>query len=97
MNIGQTATGTISPTAAGVPAPVTNIVWDVTPVGAYTIVPSADGLSAVYTAAVAGTGIQATVKAINSAGTVLSDAAPLPDVTGAVPVADALNLTITTP
>ena len=52
MDIGQTATGTISPTAAGVSAPVTNIVWDVPPVGAYTIVPSADGLSAVYTAAI---------------------------------------------
>lgn len=97
LNIGQTATAHIAPTAAGVPAPVTSVVYDVTPAGAYTIVQAADGLSAVYTAVVPGTGIMATVSAINAAGSSLTDTAALPDIAVAVPVADALNLTITTP
>lgn len=98
MNIGDTATAKISPTAAGQPSTVSNVVYDVSPPGAYSIVPAADGLSAVYVAAVAGTGNRATVKAINAAGTVLTDSAALPDVSGVVgPPADALNLAVTTP
>lgn len=98
INVGQTATANIKPTdASGNPAPVTNVVYDVTPAGAYTIVPAADGLSAVYTAVVAGTGNQATVTATASDGSSLKDAAALPDVVVPVPVATALNLSVTTP
>ena len=96
LNIGDTATATIAPTAAGVPdAHVSAVKYDVIPAGAYTIVPAADGMTAKYTAAVVGTGILATVSAVNEAGKTLTDQAPLPDV-GTL-VADKLNLTITTP
>lgn len=97
LNIGQTATATIAPTAAGVPdANVSAVQWGVIPAGAYTIVPSTTNpLQAVYTAAVVGVGIVATVSAVNEAGVTLTDQAPLPDV-GTL-VADKLNLTITTP
>lgn len=95
MQIGQTATAHIAPTPAG--AVVTNVVYGVTPAGAYTITtPDPTGLSAVYTAAVAGTGIMATVSATAADGSTLTDSAALPDITGAI-VATALNLTITTP
>lgn len=98
MNIGDTATAVIAPTdPSGVAAPVTSVVFTVTPSGAYTITPGADGLSAKYTAAVAGTGNVATVTAVNSAGSTLTDAKPLPDVAAATPVASALNLSVTTP
>lgn len=98
MNIGDTATAKIAPTdPSGVVAPVTSVVFTVTPAGAYTIAPSSDGLSAVYTAAVAGTGNVATVTAVNSAGSTLNDTKPLPDVAAATPVASALNLSVTTP
>lgn len=97
LNIGQTATATIAPTAAGVPdANVSAVKWDVTPAGAYTIVPgTAPSLTAVYTAAVVGVGAMATVSAVNEAGVTLTDTAALPDV-GTL-VADKLNLKITTP
>jgi hypothetical protein len=93
--IGQTATATIAPTPVG--AIVTNTVYTVTPVGAYTIsVGDPTGLTAVYTAAVANTGCTATVTANASDGSQLTDTAALPDVVAAI-VATALNLTITTP
>jgi hypothetical protein len=98
LSIGLTATAKIAPTAAGAPATVTNVVYACVPAGAYTIVPAADNMSAVYTAAVVGTGNEATVQAVNSAGTVLTDAAALPDVTAAAgPPADALNLSVSIP
>lgn len=96
LNIGQTATAHIAPTAGGVPdANVSAVVYGVIPAGAYTIVAAADGQTAVYTAAVVGVGPVATVTAVNEAGVTLTDQAPLPDV-GTL-VADKLNLTITTP
>ncbi len=96
LNIGQTATATIAPTAAGVAdANVSAVKFDVVPAGAYTITPGATPLSAKYTAAVVGTSIVATVSAVNEAGVTITDKAPLPDV-GTL-VADKLNLTITTP
>lgn len=96
LNIGQTATATIAPTAAGVPdANVSAVVFSVVPVGAYTIVPGPTPFSAVYTAAVVGVGIVANVSAVNEAGVTLTDSQPLPAV-GTL-VADKLNLTITTP
>lgn len=101
MNIGDTATATITPTGPGptgpVPAPVTSVVYTVTPAGAYTVVPAADGLSAVMTAAIVGTGNSLTVTAVNSAGATLSETAALPDITSGVVVADQLNLVVTTP
>jgi hypothetical protein len=96
IEIGQTATATIAPTAAGVPdANVSAVVFGVTPPGAYTIAPGPTPLSAIYTAAVVGTGIVATVSAVNEAGVTLTDSAPLPNVNTLV--ADKLNLSITTP
>ena len=95
VNVGQTATATIKPTAAGQPATVTNVVYDSDPTGFYTVVPASDGLSAVYTATAIGTGISATVSAVNTDGVTLTDKAGLPDVTTAA--ANELNLTITTP
>lgn len=95
MNVGQTVTATISPTAAGQPATVTNVKWDVAPGGAFNIAPAADGMSAVYTATVAGTGFIAEVSAVNAEGVTLTDQAALPDV--GQPAADALNLKIGPP
>jgi hypothetical protein len=96
LNIGQTATATIAPTAAGAPdANVSAVVFSVVPAGAYTIAPGPTPLSAIYTAAVVGVGIVANVSAVNEAGVTLTDSAPLPDVSTLV--ADKLNLTITTP
>jgi hypothetical protein len=98
INVGQTATATISPTAQGVPgALVTGVTYDVQPAGMYSIAPLPDGSAATYTALVAGTGITATVSATNTAGTVLTDSAALPDVVAVVGPADALNLAVTTP
>jgi hypothetical protein len=99
LNIGQTATATIAPTAAGVPDPnVTAVTFTVVPAGAYTIVQNTTNpFVAVYTAAVVGTGNVCNVSAINEAGKTLTDTAPLPDVTAASVAADKLNLTITTP
>lgn len=99
LNPGMTATAKIAPTdATGAPAPVTAVVYDVSPTGAYTIVPAADGLTAVYTAgAAAVTGPVATVKATSAGGVVLSDHAALPDIVLVTPEATALNLTVTTP
>lgn len=96
IEIGQTATATIAPTAAGVPdANVAAVVFSVVPAGAYTITPGPTPLSAIYTAAVVGTGIVANVSAVNEGGVTLTDSAPLPNVNTLV--ADKLNLTITTP
>ena len=90
VKIGGTATATISPTPAG--TTVTNVVYDSDPTGFYTVVPAADGLSAVYTATAVGTGINATVSAMNADGVTLTDKAGLPDVTTGA--ATALNLTV---
>lgn len=88
--IGSIETGTIAPTPVG--AVVTNVVWSVVPAGAYTITtPDPTGLTAVYTAAVAGTSIVGNVQATAADGTILTDSKPLPDITGAI-IATALNL-----
>ena len=98
IDVGQTATGHIAPTdPSGASAPVTGVVWTVSPTGSYSIVPAADGLSAVYTATAVGTSFIATVTALNSAGATLTESAALPDIVVPVPVASALNLTVTTP
>ena len=99
LNIGQTATATIAPTAAGVPDPnVTAVTYTVVPAGAYTIAQSTTNpFIAVYMAAVVGTGNVCNVSAVNEVGVTLTDTAALPDVIAAVVPADKLNLTITTP
>jgi hypothetical protein len=96
IDVGKTATATIAPTAAGgVAAPVTQVVFGVLPPGAYSIT-SISPLSARYTAVTPGaTGIVATVSAVNSEGTILTEAQALPDITAATtPVAIDLNLTV---
>ena len=94
IQVGQTATARISPDGDGV---LTGIVYTVTPAGAYSIAQAADGLSAVYTAAVVGTGFVATVVAVNDVGATITDSAPLPDVVAVPNPVTKLNLTITTP
>ena len=95
MKIGDTINAKIAPTdSSGQPAPVSGVTWTVNPAGAFTIVPAADGLSAVYTAAVNGTGNVCSVAAKSAAGVLLHDAKPLPDVVAPQPEATALNLTV---
>jgi hypothetical protein len=91
INIGQTNTAHIAPDGDGI---VTNVVYTVS--GGYTVVPAADGLSAVCTATTVGTGFTVSVTATNSAGAVLTDGPkPLDDVSSVA--ATALNLTVTNP
>jgi len=92
INPGQTATARIAPTPVG--STVSNVVYTASD-ASWTIVPAADGLSAVYTAGAIGAGFTATVTAVATDGTALTDSKPLPDVVA--PPATALNLTITTP
>lgn len=91
LNLNQTATGTVTVVPPG--APLTNAVFTVS--GGYSIVPAADGLSAVFTATSLGTGFTATYTADASDGSKLTASAALPDVIEIV--ATAVALTITTP
>jgi hypothetical protein len=97
--IGETLTATITPTqtladGSKVPAPVTNPTFTVSPVGAYTVAPSADGMSATLTAATVAVGCTCTATAVNAEGVTLTQTVTIDDVVPAVPVADALNLTV---
>lgn len=92
INVGQTNTAHIAPNGDGV---VTGVTY--TASGGYDVAMAADGLSAVYTATTPGTGFTATVTAVNSVGTTLTETQPLDDVQAVPNPATALNLTITNP